>query len=112
MSETNKENAYKKYFELVVIGLEKQSGERLVSFGRYGGQFFIYRGTDDFPYFLAASKELNMEDSGINSKDVIAFERIEEAATIQEIFDFLPDALAMSAICTAGKPHKFPGDNL
>ncbi|MDP3844305.1 MAG: hypothetical protein Q8Q81_17365 [Oxalobacteraceae bacterium] len=48
-----------------------------------------------------------MEESGINPKDVIAFERIVGAATLQEIFDFLPNALAMSAVCTAGKVHNF-----
>lgn len=53
------------------------------------------------------SDELDMEESGINPKDVIAFERIVGAATLQEIFDFLPNALAMSAVCTAGKVHNF-----
>lgn len=55
MIETNNKNAYRKYSQLVVDGLKKQSGERLASIKKSGGQFFILRGTDDVPYFIAVS---------------------------------------------------------
>lgn len=108
--EDNMGIAYNKYFEIVLKGLENTNPTILRSITENGAKCFLIKYGDDLPSFLAIPLTIEFDKYDfVQAENVIAVEWIEGSRNLQEIFEFLPDALAMSAVCTAGKVHKFKG---
>ena len=110
--ETDMEVAYDLYYEIVATGLRNMPTSELAQLTKTGGEILIVKSdVDDFPYLMALSEGYGVEKSrlGLNGNKVFASEYIEAGFTLSDMLHVLPNALALSATCTAGKVHKFWG---
>jgi hypothetical protein len=110
--ETNMEIAYDRYYEIVTKGLNNMHPDEVLHFTKSGGEILVVKsGVDDLPYFMALSEGYGIEKSRLrlDGNKVFASEIIDAGYTLSDMLHFLPDALALSAVCTAGKAHKFRG---
>ncbi len=101
--------AYARYFDIVSDGLKRLEASASHELTKKGGRVFICSASESqTPYFLAMPEDYYPWPAPAG-ESVIASEYIDAGSTLHEMLTELPDLLALSAVCTAGKVHKFRG---